>query len=60
MCMALNVPSPEAIQTENCLAYFIQLQKGRQPKKKIAPKVLQKSKYEYANGMKNQHKVIAD
>lgn len=54
--MSLNVPSPEAIQTENCFAYFTQMQKGRQKKThKPKLKVLQKSKYKYASGMQNQH-----
>lgn len=57
MCVALNIPSPEAIQTEYYLAYFTQMQKGRQKqnKTKTTPKVQQKSKYKYTNGMKNQH-----
>lgn len=54
------MPSSEAIQTEYCLAYFILATERKTAKKndnnnKKTPKVKQKSKYKYANGMKNQH-----
>lgn len=60
MYMALNVPFPEAIQTENCFAYFAQMQKGRQGKKKATLKCCKKVNTSMRMEWKTNTEVIAD